>query len=72
MTAAALAATVQQRKGSKTDQIAELAALIINIIRTQFIAILGNISIAKHWPKPGTLLELKWDWTLHTLQVTLI
>ncbi len=46
MTAAALASTVQQRKGSKTAQIAELAALIINIIRTQFVAILGNISIA--------------------------
>lgn len=46
MTAAALAATVQHRKGSKNAQIAELAALIINIIRTQFIAILGNISIA--------------------------
>lgn len=46
MTAAALAATVQQQKGSKTAQIAELAGLIINIIRTQFIAILGNISIA--------------------------
>lgn len=46
MTAAALAATVQHRKGSKTAQIAELASLIINIIRTQFVAILGNISIA--------------------------
>ncbi|SEL76871.1 site-specific recombinase [Acinetobacter sp. DSM 11652] len=46
MTAAALAATVQQKKGSRTAQIAELAALIINIIRTQFVAILGNISIA--------------------------
>ena len=46
MTAAALAATVQQSKGSKMAQIAELAALIVNIIRTQFIAILGNISIA--------------------------
>jgi site-specific recombinase len=46
MTAAALAATVQHQKGSKNAQIAELAALIINIIRTQFIAILGNISIA--------------------------
>ncbi|ENV79852.1 MULTISPECIES: site-specific recombinase [Acinetobacter] len=46
MTAAALASTVQQRKGSRTAQIAELAALIINIIRTQFVAILGNISIA--------------------------
>ncbi|OTG66753.1 recombinase [Acinetobacter silvestris] len=46
MTAAALASTVQHQKGSKTAQIAELAGLIINIIRTQFIAILGNISIA--------------------------
>lgn len=46
MTAAALAATIQHRKGSKTAQMAELAALIINIIRTQFIAIVGNISIA--------------------------
>ncbi|WP_111894774.1 site-specific recombinase [Acinetobacter sp. MB5] len=46
MTAAALAATVQQRKGSRTAQLAELAELIVNIIRTQFIAILGNISIA--------------------------
>lgn len=46
MTAAALAATVQHRKGSRTAQLAELAELIVNIIRTQFIAILGNISIA--------------------------
>ena len=46
MTAAALASTVQHKKGSRTAQIAELAALIINIIRTQFVAILGNISIA--------------------------
>ncbi|MEB3753912.1 site-specific recombinase [Acinetobacter sp. MD2(2019)] len=46
MTAAALASTVQHRKGSKTAQLAELAELIVNIIRTQFIAILGNISIA--------------------------
>ncbi|WOE31385.1 MULTISPECIES: site-specific recombinase [unclassified Acinetobacter] len=46
MTAAALAATVHHRKGSKTAQLAEVAALIVNIIRTQFIAILGNISIA--------------------------
>ncbi|MCF9034349.1 site-specific recombinase [Acinetobacter nectaris] len=46
MTAAALASTVQQRKGSRTAQLAELTELIVNIIRTQFIAILGNISIA--------------------------
>lgn len=46
MTAAALASTIQHSKGSKAAQMAELAALIINIIRTQFIAIVGNISIA--------------------------
>ena len=62
MTAAALAATVQQRKGSKMAQIAELAALIINIIRTQFIAILGNISIAI---PVAALIALSWDMALH-------
>ncbi|OUY08378.1 site-specific recombinase [Acinetobacter populi] len=46
MTAAALASTIQHSKGSKTAQMAELATLIINIMRTQFIAIVGNISIA--------------------------
>lgn len=40
---AALASTVQHRKGSKNAQIAELVTLIINIIRTQFIAIFGVI-----------------------------
>ena len=62
MTAAALAATVQQRKGSKTAQIAELAALIINIIRTQFIAILGNISIAI---PVAAIITLLWEYGLH-------
>lgn len=57
MTAAALAATVQQRKGSRTAQLAELTQLIVNIIRTQFIAILGNISIAI--PVAG-LLTVLW------------
>lgn len=56
MTAAALASTVQHRKGTKNAQIAELAALIINIIRTQFIAILGNISIAI--PTAWLIIEL--------------
>ena len=46
MTAAALASTIQRSKGSRTAQLAELAALIVNIMRTQFVAILGNISIA--------------------------
>lgn len=59
MTAAALAATVQHRKGTKNAQIAELSALIINIIRTQFIAILGNISIAI--PVAG-LITLFWQY----------
>ncbi|MDM1485715.1 site-specific recombinase [Acinetobacter towneri] len=62
MTAAALASTVQHRKGSKTAQIAELAALIINIIRTQFIAILGNISIAI---PIAALIAFSWDAALH-------
>ncbi|WP_165382065.1 site-specific recombinase [Acinetobacter sp. WCHAc060025] len=62
MTAAALASTVQHQKGSKTAQIAELAGLIINIIRTQFIAILGNISIAI--PTAG-LITFLWQLTTH-------
>ncbi|ENX36055.1 site-specific recombinase [Acinetobacter courvalinii] len=61
MTAAALATTVQQQKGSKTAQIAELAALIINIIRTQFIAILGNISIAI---PTAALITFLWQYNL--------
>ena len=62
MTAAALAATVQHRKGSKNAQIAELTALIINIIRTQFIAILGNISIAI---PVAALIAYLWQVGLH-------
>lgn len=62
MTAAALASTVQHQKGSKTAQIAELAGLIINIIRTQFIAILGNISIAI---PTAALITYLWQLTLH-------
>lgn len=61
MTAAALAATVQQSKGSRTTQIAELAALIINIIRTQFVAILGNISIAI---PVAALITFMWQYAL--------
>ena len=61
MTAAALASTVQHQKGSKTAQIAELAALIINIIRTQFIAILGNISIAI---PTAAVITLLWQYAM--------
>lgn len=62
MTAAALASTVQHRKGSRNAQIAELAALIINIIRTQFIAILGNISIAI---PVAAIITLFWQFAVH-------
>lgn len=62
MTAAALAATVQHRKGSRTAQLAELAELIVNIIRTQFIAILGNISIAI---PTAAVITLFWQNVLH-------
>lgn len=61
-TAAALAATVQQRKGSKTAQLAELSTLIINIIRTQFVAILGNISIAI---PVAAAIAFAWDFILN-------
>lgn len=61
-TAAALAATIQQRKGSKNAQLIELTSLIVNIIRTQFWAILGNISIAI--PVAG-LISLAWSYGLH-------
>lgn len=61
MTAAALAATVQQQKGSKTAQLAELAGLIVNIMRTQFIAILGNISIAI---PTAALITFLWQYGL--------
>ncbi len=61
MTAAALASTVQHSKGSKTTQIAELASLIINIIRTQFVAILGNISIAI---PTAALITMFWQYGL--------
>lgn len=59
MTAAALASTVQHQKGSKTAQIAELAGLIVNIIRTQFVAILGNITIAI---PTAALITLLWQY----------
>ena len=62
MTAAALASTVQQQKGSKNAQVAELAALIINIIRTQFVAILGNISIAI---PTAALITFLWQFFMH-------
>src|SRR5690606_21675623 len=61
-TAAALATTVHQRKGAKVARIAELPALLAHIIRTQFVAILGNISIAI---PVAALITLMWEVALH-------
>ncbi len=46
MTAAAIASTISESSGKKTQRLAKLSELIVDILRTQFIAILGNISIA--------------------------
>ncbi len=61
MTAATIAATVHQ--GGKTrqaqlTQLADLARLTVNIIRTQFVAIIGNISIAM---PVGLLIAYLWQ-----------
>lgn len=61
MTAAALAATIQQNAGNRATQMAELAELTVNIMRTQFIAILGNISIAI---PVGFLISWLWQLAL--------
>ena len=46
MTAAAIASTISEVKGRKAYQFNKLAELVVDIMRTQFIAIMGNISIA--------------------------
>lgn len=46
MTAAAIASTISESGNKKIKQLSKLAELIVDIMRTQFIAILGNISIA--------------------------
>ena len=45
MTAAAIASTISESGNKKTKQLTKLAELIVDILRTQFIAIMGNISI---------------------------
>lgn len=46
MTAAAIASTISEATGKKVGQMNKLAELVVDILRTQFIAIMGNISIA--------------------------
>ncbi|OPH34143.1 site-specific recombinase [Moraxella equi] len=45
MTAAAIASTISEGSSNK-KQLTKLAELVVDIMRTQFIAIMGNISIA--------------------------
>ncbi|WP_230660272.1 site-specific recombinase [Psychrobacter sp. I-STPA10] len=46
MTAAAIASTISENKGKKTHQLNKLSELIVDILRTQFVAIMGNVLIA--------------------------
>lgn len=58
MTAAAIASTISEGAGKKTQQLSKLAELIVDIMRTQFIAIMGNISIAM---PVALLIALAWN-----------
>ena len=46
MTAAAIASTISDGSGKKTKQLNKLSELIVDILRTQFVAIMGNVLIA--------------------------
>ncbi|WP_350557716.1 site-specific recombinase [Psychrobacter sp. CAL346-MNA-CIBAN-0220] len=46
MTAAAIASTISDGSGKKSHQLTKLSELVVDILRTQFIAIMGNIMVA--------------------------
>ena len=46
MTAAAIASTISDGSGKKSHQLTKLSELVVDIMRTQFIAIMGNIMMA--------------------------
>lgn len=46
MTAAAIASTISSGSGKKSHQLTKLSELIVDIMRTQFIAIMGNVMMA--------------------------
>lgn len=46
MTAAAIASTISDGSGKKIHQLNKLSELIVDILRTQFIAIMGNVLLA--------------------------
>lgn len=59
MTAAAIASTISESSGKKTQQMTKLAELIVDILRTQFVAILGNISVAM---PVAFLIAISWKY----------
>ncbi|MDN5897918.1 MAG: site-specific recombinase [Psychrobacter sp.] len=46
MTAAAIASTISDGSGKKSHQLTKLSELVVDILRTQFIAIMGNVMLA--------------------------
>ncbi|MDE2421616.1 MAG: site-specific recombinase [Gammaproteobacteria bacterium] len=65
MTAATIAATVhhaEKTKKNQNDQLTDLARLTVNIMRTQLVAILGNIMIAM---PIGLLITYLWQTFFH-------
>lgn len=46
MTAAAIASTISEGSGKKSHQLTKLSELVVDILRTQFIAIMGNVMLA--------------------------
>ncbi len=46
MTAAAIASTISDSSGKKSHQLNKLSELVVDILRTQFVAIMGNIMVA--------------------------
>lgn len=46
MTAAAIASTISEGSGKKSHQLNKLSELVVDILRTQFIAIMGNVMMA--------------------------
>lgn len=57
MTAAAIASTISDVTTRKMSKLAKLAELVVDILRTQFIAIMGNITIAM---PIALLISLSW------------
>lgn len=46
MTAAAIASTISQGSGKKSQRLSKLSEIMVDILRTQFVAIMGNVLLA--------------------------